>query len=623
MGMFFNRLPCQHPANPAGIVSQKCRFSAPPAYGSLYWLPSAVSDDDFRVRPGKVRDRGRVSQKQARRLVAQIKMVQKRGGNIGPARGSKTSRGTSRSGRGRGAAFSLGNAAFNRRVTVKARIIQHRSIKYSAAPLSRHLAYLQRDGVTRDGRNAELFDSSGDNADGDAFAGRCADDRHHFRFIVSPEDCSELSDVRAFTRDLVATMEHDLGTRIEWIAVDHWNTDNPHIHLLVRGKGDDGENLVIDKDYIRTGMRARAAELVTAELGHRRERDIDLSLAREVEADRWTSLDRRLQAIADSNAGLIDLRADAFDPRSSFDRHLSGRAMKLERLGLAERIAPGCWELAPGLEPTLRDLGLRGDIIKTMHRAMTARGGEADPGRFAMHDRPPTDPVIGKLVERGPHDELTGVAYAVVDGADGRVHHLKFGDLEWTGDAAPGGIVELRSWEGDDGKTRASLVCRSDLPLERQITATGATWLDRQLLASEANHSSSGFGAEIERSLAERAAFLEREGLARRQGSRLIVARNLLDTLRERELARAAEAISARTGLPRHPAQEDESVSGIYRERVTLASGRFAMIDDGMGFALVPWRPALDKHLGEHVMGAVKPGGGIDWSLGRARGLGI
>jgi type IV secretory pathway VirD2 relaxase len=251
-------------------------------------------------------------------------------------------------------------------------------------------------------------------------------------------------------------MEFDLGTRLDWVAVDHWNTDNPHVHLLVRGRADDGRDLVIDRDYIRGGMRARAAALVTAELGHRSESDIALSLQREVEAERWTSLDRRLQSIADSNAGLVDLRPDALDARSSFERQLVGRAMKLERLGLAERIAPGCWELAPGLEPTLRDLGQRGDIIKTMHRAMKAGGREVDPGRFAMHTEPPADPVIGRLVERGLDNELTGAAYAVVDGADGRVHHLKFGDLEWTGDAPRGAIVELRSWEGDDGKTRAA-----------------------------------------------------------------------------------------------------------------------------------------------------------------------
>src|SRR3546814_12878470 len=99
----------------------------------------------------------------------------------------------------------------------------------------------------------------------------------------SPEDCSELADVRAFTRDLVATMERDLGTRLEWVAVDHWNTDNPHVHLLDRGKGDDGQNLVIDKDYIRTGIRARAAGLVPAELSHPTTSDTELSLKSLVE----------------------------------------------------------------------------------------------------------------------------------------------------------------------------------------------------------------------------------------------------------------------------------------------------------------------------------------------------
>lgn len=517
----------------------------------------------------------------------------------------------------------LRSSATQRRVVIKARIVRHKGVRFTAAPLARHIAYLQRDGVSRDGRDAQLFDADGDNASGDGFSEKCADDRHHFRFIVSPEACGELSDVRAFTRDLVATMEHDLGTRLEWVAVDHWNTDNPHVHLLVRGKGDDGQNLVIDKDYIRTGMRTRAADLVTAELGHRSEQEIDQSLRREVEGERWTSLDHRLQTISDHNAGLIDLRPEAHDPRSSFDKHLAGRAMKLERLGLADRIAPGCWTVKPGLEPALRDIGMRGDIIKTMHRAMTIGGNVADPGRFAMHLEVPSDPMIGRLVERGLYDELTGQAYAIVDGADGRVHHIKFGDLDWTGDAAPGAIVELRSWEGDDGKVRASLICRSDLPLDRLVTANGATWIDRQLLSSDAAHANSGFGAEIEQARINRAAFLEKEGLARRQGSRFILARNLLDTLRERELAGAADAITARTGLPRHATQEGDAVSGTYRQRVTLASGRFAMIDDGMGFALVPWRPALDKHLGEHVIGAVKPGGGIDWTVGRSRGLGI
>src|SRR5205085_6606094 len=100
-----------------------------------------------------------------------------------------------------------------------------------------------------------------------AFAERSKDDRHHFRFIVSPQDAEQLSDLRAFTRDLMAQAERDLGTKLDWIGVDHWNTDNPHIHVIVRGKGDDGRDLVIARDYLSHGLRARAAHRVTLELG--------------------------------------------------------------------------------------------------------------------------------------------------------------------------------------------------------------------------------------------------------------------------------------------------------------------------------------------------------------------
>jgi type IV secretory pathway VirD2 relaxase len=81
-----------------------------------------------------------------------------------------------------------------------------------------------------------MFDATRDRANDRAFAERCEDDRHHFRFIVSPEDAGEMSDLKAFSRDLVRQMESDLGTKLDWVAVDHWNTDNPHVHLLVTGR---------------------------------------------------------------------------------------------------------------------------------------------------------------------------------------------------------------------------------------------------------------------------------------------------------------------------------------------------------------------------------------------------
>lgn len=577
-----------------------------------------MSDDDFEIKPGRVRDLGSRTAK-PKSLVAQVRALSNKAGRVGIA--ARGRRGTGRNARGRSAALSMRSRQRHRRVLVKARVVRHAGLRFSAAPLLRHVAYLKREGVTRDGNDAELFGSADGPADGNAFAERCADDRHHFRFIVSPEDAGELADMRAFTRELLTDMQKDLGTRLDWVAVDHWNTENPHIHILVRGKAADGRDLVIDKDYIRQGMRGRAEERVTIELGPRSEREIDRALAREVGADRWTSLDRRLQRMADELGGVIDLRLDPLRTQSSLDRHLIGRAGKLERLGLATSIAPACWTLKPDLEPTLRQLGVRSDIIKTMHRAMTGAGVEPELGRFAMHGGTASDSVIGRLIERGLHDELTGEAYAVVDGADGRVHHLRFADLDQTGDAAPGGIVELRSWTDRRGQQGQSLWVQSDLALAEQVTARGSSWLDRQLLSSDPVQSGGGFGAEIEQAKLDRAEHLISEGLAARRGGRIVMARDLLHTLRSRELSEAGEAIAARTGLAHRPSDEGDAVAGTYRQRLQLASGRFAMIEDGLGFELVPWRPQLDKHLGQHVAGTMKAGGGIDWTLGRSRGI--
>ncbi len=579
-----------------------------------------MSDDDFEIRLGRIKDRASGSTK-SKSLVAQVRALSNKAGRIGIGR--RSGRGTGRHGRGRNAALRLRSHRGQRRVLVKARVVRHQGFRYSAAPLSRHIAYLERDGVTRDGKDAELFGSVEGPVDGNTFAARCADDRHHFRFIVSPEDAGEMADVRAFTRELMTDMQADLGTRLDWVAVDHWNTDNPHIHILLRGRTDDGHDLIIDKDYIREGLRGRAEERVTVELGLRSEREIDKALAREVDADRWTSLDARLQRMADEVGGVIDLRNDPQHHQTNMDRHLIGRADKLERMGLATRLAPACWTLGPDLQPTLRALAVRGDIIKTIHRAMTGIGLEADTGRFAMHEDAASDPVIGRLIERGLHDELTGQAYAIIDGADGRVHHLRFADLDQTGDAAPGAIVELRSWTDRRGRQGQNLWVQSDLSLAEQVTARGSTWLDRQLLASEPVPSGGGFGNEIEQAKRDRAEHLVSQGFATRRSGGIILARDILSNLRSRELAEVSDAISKRTGLPLRQSADGEAVSGIYRERLQLASGRFAMIDDGLGFELVPWRPQLDRHIGQHVSGNMKTGGGIEWSLGRSRGLSI
>ncbi|KRQ96111.1 type VI secretion protein [Bradyrhizobium jicamae] len=580
-------------------------------------------DNDLRVRPGRIRDGGR-SPSRPKSFVGQVMRAAKRAGHIGDGFGrGKGGASRSRFGRGRRAALSLSLRSTSRRVVMKARVVRHHGSRFRSAPLSKHITYLKREGVTRDGADARMFDAASDTADASAFAERCKDDRHHFRFIISPEDAAEIGDLRAFTRELITDVARDLGTKLDWIAVDHWNTDNPHIHVLIRGRAEDGQDLVISRDYISRGFRDRAAERVTLELGPRSEQEIRSALEREVEAERWTSLDRALRIAADEGAGVADLRPSASGEDVELRRLMISRATKLERFGLAEQIAPGCWTLKPGIEDKLRDLSVRGDIIKTMHRAMSGYGREPDVSGFAVHGEEPADRVLGRLIERGLHDELKGSAYAVVEGIDGRTHHLRFTDIEMTGDAAPGAIVEARSYDDAQGRKRLSLATRSDLNIEAQVTAPGATWIDRQLLARDVVVANGGFGSEVREAMERRVDYLAGEGLARRQGARAILARDLLNTLRRRELDAAVARLSAETGLVHGPASEGERVVGVYRQRVTLASGRFAMIDDGLGFQLVPWRPALEQHLDRQVSGVAARGGGVIWSFGRKVGLGI
>ena len=579
-------------------------------------------DDDLRVRPGRIQH-GNRGGKRPQTFVGEVMRAAKKAGLVGNSFRSSQGRSRSRFGRGRRAAVSIRLRSNARRVVTKARVVRHQGVRFRSAPLPKHIAYLKREGVTRDGASARMFDAAGDEADERGFAERCEDDRHHFRFIVSPEDAAEIGDLKTFTRELVADMERDLGTRLDWIAVDHWNTDNPHVHLLIRGRADDGRDLVISRDYISRGIHDRAAERITLELGPRTEQQIQSALEREVEAERWTSLDRALRDISDECGGVADLRPgpNAEDPE--LRQLLLGRAAKLERLGLSDPVGPGCWTLKPGLDATLRQLGVRGDIIKTMHQAMSRDGLEPDVSRFALHGEEPSDTVLGKLVHRGLDDELTGSAYAIVAGVDGRTHHLRFGDLEFTGDAPPGAIVEARAYDDSNGRRRLSLATRSDLSVSEQIGASGATWLDRQVFAKDPLLSGGGFGAEVRAAMEARIDHLVEEGLARREGQRVIFARDLLATLQRRELEQAAVRLSANKGLTYQPAAEGERVAGVYRERVTLASGRFAMIDDGLGFQLVPWRPALEKNLGREVRGVMAPGGRVEWDLGRNRGLGL
>src|SRR5450755_2146241 len=395
----------------------------------------ARNEDDIRIRPGKVRDRAG-GQETARRIgtargrpisfVGEVhRAIRRAGGNPNRDLGAGTGGGRFNA-RGRGAATALslkdrsawsrdgsGVRTRTRRVAVKARVMklnpQRGAIRgrqfVSARAVDAHLRYRERDGVTKDGAKGQVYSAQRDVEDGRAFLDRSRDDRHQFRFIVSAEDGVELSDLRATTRDLMKQMEADLGTRLDWIAVDHHNTGYPHTHILVRGVTDDGKTLNIAGDYIAYGIRERASEIVTRELGRQTELEVTKQLEREVEADRFTGLDRMLVA-EQQGREFSDLRPDQ-DMRDTFRQNralLIERARKLERMGLATEIETGKWIVSPKAEPTLRELGERGDISKTMHRALE-REGLADhrhPARYVLHRENATERIAGRLRRGSP-----------------------------------------------------------------------------------------------------------------------------------------------------------------------------------------------------------------------------
>jgi type IV secretory pathway VirD2 relaxase len=583
-----------------------------------------TDQDDFRIRPG----RGRSTRApKTKSFINQVLRAAKTAGHVSGSSRSHHISGLGRSSFGRGRISFSRSRLFRptRRVIVKARIVRHSGRAFRSAPMSAHLAYLTRDGVTRDDAEATLFDAENDKVDDRDFAKRCHLDRHHFRFIISPEDAADMTDLRAYTRDLVQQMEKDLGTGLEWVAVDHWNTDNPHVHLLVRGEADDGSDLVISRDYISRGLRSRAEDLVGIELGPKPEHEIRTALEREVTAERWTRLDQQLRFAADET-GHVDLRPVAGSGADRETRRLMvGRCQHLQKMGLAYPVGPGQWVIGLEAERTLRDLGLRRDVIKTMHKALSSRGNDRAVADYCIDEAGAEGPIIGRLVGKGLHDELTGEAYVVIDASDGRVHHVRLKGVDAFEHAPPiGGLVELRRF-GAPNEVRPTLVlmARSDLDLDAQIGATGATWLDHRLVdRNSIPLAMSGFGQEVRDAMTERTNYLVADGFARRQGTAVVFQRDMLNTLRRREVDGVAAKIAAEIGCPFLPTESDIPFGGIYRKRLALASGRFAMIDTGLGFQLVPWSKAIENSLGQRVTGVTKADGGIDWQLGRARDLG-
>ena len=647
--------------------------------------------DDNEFRPKPAAPRGKQSRAGERFLSRVLRGVNRAGGMPSRTPSTKPRPTLARLGRGAGAAAFAGSklGPRSRRVVVKSRIVNLKRVTPQA--VDAHLRYIARAGVGHDGQPTQPYGPETDAADWHEFAAAGRKDRHQFRLIVSPEDGAQLADLRDFTRELMATMERDLVTELEWIAVDHWDTDNPHTHVVLRGKDEWGKDLIIARQYLTDGMRLRACELSTQWLGPRTEMEILESLKRDVSQEAWTGLDRQLQALA--REGAINLARPNADVEALQHRNLLlGRLQVLADMGLAREQDSGIWELSSKAEATLRALGERGDIIRTMQRAL--RGQQRELALFDADSG--AAPIVGRILATGYLDEFEERAYVVVDGIDGRAHYVPIGQADLS-ELPVGGIVEVRPTPlrvadrniaalGKDGvylteehrahlraqgdsqcnpdeivdahvrrlealrragiveretegvwRVPSDLVARghahdrqrtdgvdvqlhSHLPIEKQVTAVGATWLDRELVDSDAAITDAGFGTTVKEALRKRVDFLVEHGFAQRDGDRLKLPSGLLTSLRQRDLDAIAKTLAAETGMSYRPLVDGERSTGVYRRMVVIASGGFAMLDDGLGFSLVPWRPVLEQRIGQQLS-ATLHGVHVTWSFGRQRDI--
>lgn len=482
-----------------------------------------------------------------------------------------------------------------------------------------HLRYILRDGVTRDGGPGQLYDATSDSADGAALINRSANDPHFFRFVVSAEDGARLPDLKPLIRDLVRQMQVDLDTKLDWVAVDHFDTGHPHTHLVIRGRDDRGKDLFMARDYIGHGVRARARSLISMELGPESQLEQIRKLVNEMGQHRLTGLDRAL--LAHSKDGiLVVTSALAPDPTQHSLR--IGRLRTLQRLGLAQERQAGVWVLDPRTETKLRQLGERADKYKTMQRALKEAGIDRAAAAMALFDRGRRKtPLIGRLLRSGLVDDISERTWVVVDAVDGRVHYAELGRLGETVLPAPGALVALGGQSlHDRPSSTAKLDLLSAVSLEQQIGYDGPTWLDQAIHSNwRPDTQAPGFVADVKAALTARGRWLQERDLADVAANGDITPRpNMTQTLRQLETERIVRALSRQLNAVYIRSEPGVSLSGTYELAITTPTGKLAVIRRDDWFTLAPWKPQLEPFRGRAVVGMIGLNG-VTWSPDRGR----
>ncbi len=329
-------------------------------------------------------------------------------------------------GRGAGVARVLGLVApqaFQRTVRVAPRIMR---VRGRVSAVQQHLRYLQREGVGRDTLRGTLYDGSKEHADGRSFLERSRTDPYQFRIVVAVEHGWEYPALRHLTRRLLKEMELDLGSELEWVAADHYNTGLPHTHVVLRGIDDHDQELRIARDYLREGMRLRAGKIVQLDLGPPDPADPRRLLFAEAEKRAPTPLEAQLETLADAHGRLV-LAGKGFE--SFHHSLLAARLQTLKALGLAEELRGGRWQLHAHAPSTLEALATRAVRLGTLEGEITRHALVRCARQRAIFDPVSAGrgALIGCVLGQGRGND--GRNFLVVDGHDGRSYFVDLGFL--------------------------------------------------------------------------------------------------------------------------------------------------------------------------------------------------
>jgi type IV secretory pathway VirD2 relaxase len=305
-----------------------------------------------------------------------------------------------------------------------------------------------------------------------------AGDERMFKLILSPE-FGERMDLHRLTRDLLSRMEADLGNPLEWVAVAHFNTEHPHVHVALRGVAG-GQPLRLPPDYIKRGIRVHAEDLSTAQLGYRTGLDIAESQRREVAQQRFTSLDMAIQRHGSLTARDADGAQDIQVALDGLPAHVQPRLAALRSMGLAEPATSGTWRVRADFEHVLRSMQKAVDRQKMLARNAALLSDERLPQQVTPVSN--MQHLAGRVLAH-VLDDTTGTVHMLLEGTDARVHFIAHnGDIEAArqrGELKPNRFVEIRR---PAASSQTGLVIRDFGDAEDYLTSTHLKNTARNLL---------------------------------------------------------------------------------------------------------------------------------------------